>query len=1220
MAYAHVRGVIHRDLKPSNIMVGSFGEVQVMDWGLAKVLPQGEATADEPEPEPTVPASVIHTVRSDSDADVSTAGSVLGTPGYMAPEQARGESDRVDERADVFGLGAILCEILTGEPAFVGRSPGEALRKAGRGELGDAFGRLECCGAEAELIALAKDCLAPEREDRPGRAGVVSERITAYLAGVQERLRKAELARVEAQARAEEEAKRATVERARRLLTVGLAATVLALTIVGGLSTIYYLQQRAARAAAVARVLGEARALRDQARAQPGDLARWPVALAAVQQAEGVLGGDVESRRERNALRAEVKLEADAAQRDRTLLDRLDDIRSAKADDADRSATDASYADAFRYAGLDLAALSPDEAATAIKARPPAVALALAAALDDWAAVRRDRQRSVEEWRRLVAIARAVAPDVQRDRLRTIFSETELRASLEPLRALAREADPGSWPVQSLDLLANTLAHAGDPGAAAELLHRSQVRYPGDVWINYDLGRTIRRARPTQVVEAIQAYAIARALRPETGHDLAHLLEQSGRTAEAVELFEDLARRLPSDPHHLVCLGRVHDSQGKPGAAREVFRRATAVARELVRDRPENLQAYLVLGNALHSLGDQDGAVAAYREGLRIHPGIPVLHDNLGNALSKRGDLDGALAEHREALRLDPTYANAYNNSSMVLMSRGDLDGALAAAREAVRLEPDDPTARSNLGAVLETRGDHAGAVAAFREAVRLKPDLAEAHTNLGIALENTGDIAAALAEHRLAMRLKPSDPRPSSNLSAMLGRLKDLDGAVAAAREAVRRDPNYARGYRNLGVALENKGDFEGAIKAGREAIRLRPDDAENHFNFGNALRSHGDLDGAVKAYREAIRLSPKLAMAHTGLGGALLEKKDLDGAIAAYREAIHLAPGDPDYRYNLGLALEQKGDLDAANAAFHEALRTRPDSPEFQRAVGGAELRAGRLDEAIAAYRALVRLAGDRADTHYDLANTLLISGRADKAIRSYQEALRIQPGYPEAHCNLAHAFRSQGRSAEALDHFRKGHELGSKRPSWPYPSSEWVRQAEREIALKDRLPAVIRGVEKPRDAAEGMEFAELARQMKRFGPSARLYAEAFQADPKLAGDMSSSNRYNATCAAALGGCGLGQDDPPPDEAARAQLHNQALDWLKAEHAAWAKLRESGPTQARPVIVQTLQHWRTDPDLAGLREPGALAKLPAAEQKAWRALWADVDALLQKAQGDRP
>src|SRR5262249_15391149 len=153
---------------------------------------------------------------------LSYPGSAMGTPAYMAPEQARGEGDQVDERADVFALGSILCEALTGEPAFRGRSSGEILRKAALGDTADALARLDACGGDAELVALTKDCLAVEAEDRPRDAGVVAGRIAGYLAGVQERLRRAEQERAVAEARAVE-------ERRRRQLQAGLAAAVLAL-------------------------------------------------------------------------------------------------------------------------------------------------------------------------------------------------------------------------------------------------------------------------------------------------------------------------------------------------------------------------------------------------------------------------------------------------------------------------------------------------------------------------------------------------------------------------------------------------------------------------------------------------------------------------------------------------------------------------------------------------------------------------------------------------------------------------------------------------------------------------------------------------------------------------------------------------------------------------------------------------------------------------------
>jgi hypothetical protein len=107
---------------------------------------------------------------------------------------------------------------------------------------------------------------------------------------------------------------------------------------------------------------------------------------------------------------------------------------------------------------------------------------------------------------------------------------------------------------------------------------------------------------------------------------------------------------------------------------------------------------------------------------------------------------------------------------------------------------------------------------------------------------------------------------------------------------------------------------------------------------------------------------------------------------------------------------------------------------------------------------------------------------------------------------------------------------------------------------------------------------------------------------------------------CAASLAADGQGKDDPPPDEVARAKLREQALGWLKAELAAWTKLLESDPHQARPVIAQTLKHWKVDTDLAGIRDADALAKLPEVERKDWQALWAEVDALLARAGAGKP
>jgi hypothetical protein len=176
----------------------------------------------------------------------------------------------------------------------------------------------------------------------------------------------------------------------------------------------------------------------------------------------------------------------------------------------------------------------------------------------------------------------------------------------------------------------------------------------------------------------------------------------------------------------------------------------------------------------------------------------------------------------------------------------------------------------------------------------------------------------------------------------------------------------------------------------------------------------------------------------------------------------------------------------------------------------------------------------------------------------------------------------------------------------------SAQWIQETEQLVKLDSKLPAFLSGQTKPADAAEARGLALICHDRHLYGGSARFWAVAFQAEPKLA---DGTNRYNAACDAALAGCGQGKDEPPLDDAAKARWRKQALDWLKPDLAAWSKVMRSSPPQARASMTQSLAGWKADPDLAGLRDPEALKQLSEAEQKACRALWAEVDKLLVEA-----
>jgi tetratricopeptide (TPR) repeat protein len=430
--------------------------------------------------------------------------------------------------------------------------------------------------------------------------------------------------------------------------------------------------------------------------------------------------------------------------------------------------------------------------------------------------------------------------------------------------------------------------------------------------------------------------------------------------------------------------------------------------------------------------------------------------------------------------------------------------------------------------------------------------------------------------------------------------------------------DPDGTR--TRLRLALE-KGDRQvlRRLVVSEEALHLPP---STQYVLGLVLTGDKESHGALERFLLAAQhqtpndfwLNYNLWLFFTVTEPARSEER-LRFAAAA----VVIRPESPGARLNLGNALQAKGRLAEAIAEYRKAIQIKKDYADAYESLGAALQAKGRLDEAIIEYRKAIQINKDYALAHNNLGNALKAKGRLDEAITEYRKAIQSNKDYAEAYCNLGFALLHQGQLAEALAYLQRGHQLGSSRPGWPYPSAQWVRHCERLLDLDRKLPDILAGQKQTDNVEQRLALAQLCQQQKHlYGAAVCFYTEAFADKPQLADDVTGGHCYNAACAAALAGCAKGKDADRLDKQ-RTRLRQQALDWLHADlQARQRQLQRWGPGRADEAR-QGLQHWLVDADLAGVRGE-ALAKLPNAERQAWRTLWADVAGTLARARGPAP
>jgi tetratricopeptide (TPR) repeat protein/serine/threonine protein kinase len=1047
VAFAHSRGILHRDLKPHNVMVGAFAEVQVMDWGLAKRIAEGQApTADCQNP---LPEAAVANLQSALDHQQSTeAGRVLGTPAYMAPEQARGEVDSLDERADVFGLGGILCEVLTGQPPFPGDTQLDSHRKAMTCDLQETLDRLEGCGADGELVQLALRCLAAAKEDRPRHAGEVAGVVAAYQAGVGERLRQAEVERASAQVKAGEERKRRRVWLALALIFV-LAAAGAGLWYVQRVTFRQQVERDLEPQLAVA--AKQSADLRDQL-ANPltaskllSDIEGWKARVAKARDSwtrakfladsgEGLLEDSWFA--QLNTLDRQIQADEEDWQNAKE-LDNVRLLASLVVDgywDLDPAIT--GYLPIFQKLTVDPTKGEAGQIADQIKKLP--LRYALVAALDHWAdklhvKTRKDhqaanlhRQKQEEElgqqhklaqqeklMGRLLHIARLADPDDWRDRVRDEKAWRNPATMID----LAKKAPLQEQSPQIILLLAWRVKATGGLKQAPALLRDALFYYPKDFWLHFDLGSFVADQNPA---EGIGCFRAALAVRPDNAAALTNLgvlLGKAGGLEESIKHFQKALKFSPK-------LAYTHAN----------------------------------LCSALFNKKDYEGALQHGKKAVEFGPNLAAAHNNLGFVLQEKKELDRAIQHFNKAIELEPTFVLAHSNLGTVLRGLGDLDGAIKHCHKALELAPTMAAAHYNLGLTLMLHKDLDGAVRSFQKAIDLDPDMVDAHHNLGVLLAIRQDFAGATEHLKKAIALDPNPPALAhTGLGKVLKEIGDVDGAITHFQKAIEIDPQFAKAHFHLGLVFHEKKDLEGSIRHFQKALEIDPNDTliktnlaliktklvMAHANLTKALQAAGDLDGAVEHFRKVVDLVPEDPQAHYNLGCLLYEKKDLDGAIQSYQKAVVLNPKHAEAHCNLGHSLRQQGHLAEALKALQKGheLGTKQAGWSYPSAEWVKQCeRLVELDQKLPSILKGTAQPRDAAE-QTDLAHLCLVFKKQYVAsARFYAATLKTDPPWASqiryaAACAAVLAATAQGKDADQL--------LEGEPAKWHQQALAWLKE---------------------------------------------------------------------------------------------------------------------------------------------------------------------------------